>query len=406
MKALTPLQGGGVALTTQPSYILTSHKGVYRPEDSFYNVKASNTRRIRKGLGGAGRADNGNAAGVYNELWIGDSIVSGCTGLGAGPGPSDRFDRINTVAQFHQRAIMQQTGIPNGGTGLMRVHDGTRWDARFTVSSGVLSANGAANGCFYLPQAGTVSYTTIAPADIVRVSYYDNFTGTGGFSISVNGASSGTGFLNPVGTGTSKWKTAVLTHPTKNGWFTGSTVTTTGITNSGGMVLAMIEVATSDGGFVMHNHGASGSAAADWANIAGGGGFNLLRVSYESPKMISYDYDAVHLAFGLYDAQNSTISAFPGNMQVIHDYFPNSDIVLHAMPVPGFYNATPQTWLDFVTACFTLADTWDCPLVDVQNLFGGYSAMNSLGLTGDSTAHYVETAYKMWALALSRMVAG
>lgn len=396
---LTPITGGTTALATLPSYVPTTSQNTYWSQRCAYNVKPSNTRRMRKALGSAGRADNGNPYGVYNELWIGDSILGGCTGLGLGGGGTDRFDRLNTVAQFHIRALSAATGIPLAGTGLVRIHDNTRWDARFTVSASVTSANSSSGSSAYLPQAGTISYTTVANSDIVRVSYYDNFSGTGGFQISVGGAASGTGFLAPNGTGTGLWKTATLTNPTKNGWLAGSSVVVTGITNSGGMVIGFMEVTSSYGGLTTHNHCSSGSGAYDWANIAGGGGFNNLRTSYESPKMISYDYDVVHIAFGLFDAQNSNVTSFTSNMQVIHDYFPNSDIVLHAMPVPGQYNASQATWLAFDTAYFQLADAWDCPLIDVQALFGGYSAMNAISLAADSTAHYLQPAYQMWGLA-------
>jgi hypothetical protein len=383
-----------------PSHVPTTSVGMYQPDRALYNVKPSNTRRLRAGLGRAGRSDNAAAAGNYNELWIGDSIVGGCTGLGQGAGGSDRFDRINSVAQFSGRALAAKSGISHVGTGLTRIHDGTRFDDRFTLNATATAANTASAATVALTPGGTVTFISNKVGDQVRVTYYDNFgSGTTGFTISVNGASSGAGYRAVTGSSASLWKSVLLTVAVA----VGDTVVLTG--NTGTVIIGFVQVASSSGGIVTHNLSASGTNSISWANIAGGGGYNNLRVAHESG-MLPFEYDVVHCGFGLYDATANPTStaAYKTAMTTIRNYFPNCDFVIHAMPVPGLYRDDPNTWLQYVTAGFELADSLDVPLVDVQGLLGGYYAEQALGLTTDTTAHLNETAYQMWGEATACLV--
>src|SRR6478735_6381340 len=88
-------------LNPKPAYASSATRR-YAQAQSAYNVKASNTRRWRKGIAQA------QSGGFLNELWIGDSILGGCTDVtGAGT-----FDRINAVAPQYARLRSAELGVP------------------------------------------------------------------------------------------------------------------------------------------------------------------------------------------------------------------------------------------------------------------------------------------------------
>jgi hypothetical protein len=372
---------------------------------SIYNAHASNTRRWRAGIGRAGRADYGSSAGMLHELWLGDSIMGGCTGLGQQTGPdTTRFDRLDAGPRFHERALSALTGITIASTGFVRCCDNSHIDARFAL------AGGAANNSttIGLVTNATLTFTTNFAGDTVVVGYYDNF-GTAALTISVNGASSGAGFVTVTGTSSSKYKSVTLTGI--SGLTVGSTIVMKAILSST-IQVSFIEVRNATtGGIAVHNVALSGSQAtinaaaptspAAWTYT--GSGYAAIRQLTDSTAL-PFVPDVVHLGWGLFDQVNgATSSQYHDAITTICGDFPNSDVVLHGLPTP--VSLTDAQWTPFVAALYQVADELDLPLLDFHDLTGGGAKMATLGLTADTTAHYLQPVYEMWGRAITKLAA-
>lgn len=366
-------------LALLPSYA-PNMVGVFNNERSVYNLKPSNTRRWRKGMGIAA------TGGYHNEVWIGDSILGGCIDVTAGT-----FDRLNAVAPQYSRLLAARMGIPLAGPGYIRAQDGGRRDSRVTT-------NGAGSqSCVGLTVGQTVVVTPGFAGDTINVMYYDNgATGTPAFSISVDGATTGANFkaVNYAATD-SKWKSAVMTGVTMTA---ASTITVTSTRVSSVCYISAVEAYKSGGGIRVHNVCQSGTAASTWDN--NGSGFDPIRPW--SDNALPFIPDVVHFGVGLFDYDGTrTANDQRDSIIAIRAKFPNSDFVIHADPVP--ISLTEAQWLPFVTGAFMAADVLDVPLLDLQNLLGGATVEAALGLTGDTTAHLKKEAYGIWARATAQM---
>jgi hypothetical protein len=380
-KADTAVQPAVLSASAQqlPSYAAGS-TGRFNPVTSAYNLKASNTRRWRKGMGLS------RTGGYLNEIWIGDSILGGCNDSVAGT-----FDRTNAVAIQYSRLLSTQTGAPIAGPGYIRARDGGRLDSR------VVTNGSGSQSCTGLTLGQTIVVSPSFAGDTINVLYYDNgATGTPAFNISVDGASTGANFkaVNYAATD-SKWKTTTMTGVTMTA---SSTITITGTRTASTNYIAGVEAYKTGGGIRVHNVPQSGTAASTWDN--NGSGFDPIRPW--SDNGLPFIPDVVHFGVGLFDYDGTrTALDQRDSILAIRAKFPNSDFVIHAEPTP--VSLTDAQWFPFITGAYMAADILDVPLLDIQDIFGGGATAAALGLTGDAVAHYKKEAYAIWADTVIQM---
>jgi YD repeat-containing protein len=392
--ASSAAQGALVAALPVPAYAPAGLTNRYNPARSSYNVKSSNTRRWRAALAKAG---NG---GIGTELWIGDSELGGCNSLTAGTGSDTTvWDRLHAAPRQYA-AQMSKRGIPILGNGKIKAYDGTHIDARWSLSAGWSTGI----TCTQASHAGEVAtYTAERAGDRVYLTYYDYGASADAIHVSIDGASSGAGYLSIAPGGTHTWKRAALTGVSVH---VGSVITVTTTTNTL-TIFADIEVRNGTAGLIVHNAGLSGSQATgsgseSWSDLSGGYSPLDQYSPGSSPLFLGETPDVVHVALGFFDLMNSaTVTAFKTALTAIRNAFPNSDFVLHVMPWPG--SSTLNAWSPYIQAMYQLADTLDVPLLDLQDILGGYTAEAALGLTGDTTVHLLPAAYAIWGTAVAEL---
>lgn len=392
---------GASAPNPLPSY--GAGTKLFDPALSAFNLRPDNTTRWRASRGRAGWTNYSGVKQISHELWIGDSMLGGCTGLTAGVGGVARFDRLETIAHHSARAGSHavETSVP--GTGLVRWRDNTRDDSRVAYS---FVPSGAVTS---LPLNATqwAEFTPEMAGDQVYIVYYDNFgNGVNGFDISVNGATSGSGYLAVTGTTTNRWKYAVLTTSVA----AGGKVRVTGKTGTTQMGFVCV-VNSALGGVMPHNIAASGSkVVGDWETTATG--FSKIRQITDSGALW-FVPDVVHLVFPFFDVNDNpgNPATFKASMQVVINNFKTaSDVVLHAPPLPGRYRGTgggdpTASFLPYLTAMYELAESNDLALLDMHHRTGGgYPKLQPLGLAGDDSAHWTPPVYRMLGRAAASMI--
>ncbi len=200
------------------------------------------------------------------------------------------------------------------------------------------------------------------------------------------------------GSASAAYKYATLSNTTVN---IGSTVAISSPTAT--VQAAFIEIRKAAGGIAVHNLACSGSRiTSDWDAISSG--YSKLRQVTDTTAF-PFTFDVVHIGFGLFDAVNPPASPtlFHDGLTTVCQAFSSADVILHAMPVPGQLRSSPDTWLQSLTEVYRVANELNLPVMDVQDVFGGYTAMAALGLNADTTAHYLPTAYQMWGRATTHL---
>lgn len=166
-----------------PSYVTTQVRGnPFQTSLNAYNLKPSNTRRIRAGLGRA------TAGEVSEHIVVGDSLSAGCV---FGATTPIIFDR----AHAWPRMMAKSLGIEDG-TGWVRVNDNQLGSPLYWTFSGTWNSSPK----FYSLGSSTATATFTVPTGMsgtaFSVMWFD--PGAGGtqypWTISVNGAASGAGF--------------------------------------------------------------------------------------------------------------------------------------------------------------------------------------------------------------------
>lgn len=369
----------GAAPDALPSYA-PSHPNRYDAARNGYNWKASNTRRLRASLAKA------NAGIDQCHVAIGDSLTAGCTN-----GSTLTFDRTHAWPRRYAE-ILATLGVPSAGTGIVRIIDGVIgvFDARFTFTGAWSSAVTYS----YSTASGRVAtFTTDKAGNGVRVVYSEG-PGAGSFTVSVNGASSGAGFTtvpNNVGT-VATWKTVTLAGVTLAA---GDTVAVTS-TSAAVTPIYGVEVFTA-GGLAVHNLGlssstASGTGRGSWSDLSDAN--QNLSIATSSGIYVATPA-VVHCTLGVNDlnagaAPSTVVTA----LTTIRNAFPASDFVLHA--ASQFSTVTLATWTPYVATLYSIADTLDVPLLDMQDRYGGYTSLAGLGLAGDTNGHMTSGGYADW----------
>ena len=366
-----------------PAYVPTTVANRYNPERNAYNWKASNTRRLRASFGKAAR-------GVDQcHLHIGDSISAGAIG-------GSSFDRLHAWPLVY-RDTLHTLGVTRNGTGLVRTNEGLNagltnaWTFAGTWSHAlvVYSYSSVTNS--------TATWTSDLAGTAVCVVVYRG-AGNSDFSIAVDGASSGAGFASYTG-GSSGWTRHVLT-----GLANTTHTVVVKQTGAGTMSVLAAEVYTPNSGLAVHNVAESGSsagvstsgAAYSWSDTSNSVLYPLpaygTAAIYQTPPKVA------HIELGANDLlQGKTVAATTAAIQTIvttlGTNFGGVDPILYAVSQPS--GIAQATWESYVAALYQLADTLDCPLVDMHDRFGGYTAANANGLMGDAT-HMVAAGYADW----------
>lgn len=359
-----------------PSYITARKSNPYDPRLNVYNLKPSNTRKLRAGLARSMRGGRG-------EIFvIGDSGATGATSTVAWDRPrSWPYEMGNELARH---------GIPKGGTGLVRLTDaGLSADTRWGTTG---SWN--ATGKWYAFTAGngaTATFTSDFTGDRVALTYYDVADGAT-FTVSINGVSQGTVTCSgPAGLKTVVYTAAIAS---------GQTVVLTKTSAGGLMDIVGVNVwSNANAGLVVHNIAqsgatASGSGAAAWVDSATTAALGTLIVT---PSKLTTTGaatpDCVMIGLGGNDMQMSASDAtITAAITTIRNRFSSSDVILVAETVLNTTLVSASRWEQYLRAMYDLADTLDCPLVDQRARLGDYATVVANGLSTDGVGHLVAGA--------------
>lgn len=191
-----------------PSYVATrTRTNPFDPIRGVYNWKPSNTRRMRAGLGKAGRG------GISDHVVVGDSMSAGSVYGIAGANPLV-FDRAGAWPMI-MRDRLAALGIPSAGSGWVRCNDnqlgsplGWSFTGSWTHTSRFFS--------FCTGVGPTATFTV--PASMAGATAYSHEwfdTGVGSsqfpFVIAVNGAVSGANYrLTQSLAGSARWRVTTL----------------------------------------------------------------------------------------------------------------------------------------------------------------------------------------------------
>jgi hypothetical protein len=245
--------------TNKPSYAPSGLKNRFDGLRGVYNWKASNTRVLDQGLSYAA------VNGMTRHLVFGDSVSAGCTSaIGV-----LTFDRLRAWP-LAMRDQLAEIGIPSNGTGFVRANDNANVEARYSGTTGVWDNT----QLFYIITTTLNSATTFTAdrsGSILDTLYYDGANGT--FTISVNGATSGTGFATVVGSGVGTWKKFRMSG---QAIVPGSTVTIKcTVVNTTGVYFAGFAVFSPNQGLIVDNVSQSGAKATgtgitSWSDASAG----------------------------------------------------------------------------------------------------------------------------------------
>lgn len=351
-----------------PTYVPTSVAGLYDPVFNAYNFKPSNTRRIRAALGRAA------VGGLCEVAVVGDSSVAG--GVGA------TYDRLRSWP-LQARDELVRHGVPLAGTGLVRAQENTVVDSRWSFTGAWVGSN--LTNRYTTANGATATLTSNLAGDRVTVLFYDSADAST-FTISVNGATTGTGFATVTQSGPAGWRKHTIATPVA----AGQTVTLTK-TSGAFLTIAGAAVWSSTGGVMVHSLGQGGSRAtgtnnAAWADTS----TNFLRLGqvFANPTVSLTAPDLVICGIGFNDkSAGVTDPALMAGLTTIRNRYPSSDFLLVGT-APGDTAAVPAaTWEATLAAEYALADTLDVPLVDHRARLGSFAEIVAAGLNGDAFGH-------------------
>lgn len=355
---------------TLPTYTGTRARR-YDPRANAYNWKAANTRKLRAGLGkaqaGTGRASWGIAGDSTSDYFVG----TGNDFLGMWP-------RVT-------RSVLASLGIPVGGSGLVwAAHYGSVIDPRWSTTGTWSNANN------YLVSTSAGATITFAPADTGTSIDVIIFGTTASMNWSIDSGAV-TGTVTGSGGGVElKTLTTGLANTTH-------TITLTTTSTSASYVIAARVYGSS--GLEVHNAAAYGTTGVSWADYT-----DPTMMDSRVASLLAVTPDVVWCALGVNDI--ATNGAAPTTVTAALNTLRNrftSDFVLVGQYQPQ--GATQTNWEAYLTALYNLADTLDCPLLDLYDRSGGYATANANGLMGDAT-HPNAAAQRDWGRAAALLAAG
>lgn len=330
---------------------------------NVYNWKASNTRKIRAGLA---KALAGSARA--NLTFVGDSATDGKVTTSP-----VLFDRLGAWPVVMRDILALNPGIPVGGDGVVRAGSvGGAVDSRVSSAGGwnqttnayaVVSANGA-----------TLTFTFTQPSTTVDMWYSLN---SGPFTISMDGAVSGSGFLAVTPAGGSTWAKATVT---------GASGVHTVVVTTTSTTATAIANANSYGasGLVVQNLGWSGTSIRDWITFTAW--FQFAGVSELT--QVPYVRDGLFIGLGGNDIVigGRTPAEMEPDMVTLLDRWDGVGDMVLVVPNQAAVSAVPnETWDEWAGILYDLADDYDIPLIDVYARFGSNQTAIANGLHGDTT---------------------
>lgn len=371
---------------TLPTYV-SGAINRYDIRTNIYNQKATNTRRIRSGLG---KAHAGKA--LSHHLIIGDSASNYFLG-------ADGSGHLNMWHRVMRSVANVQYGVPIGGTGTVPAASPSNaggastdyLDPRWVLTSGAWVTAG---GYLTVSASGAVlTFTSDTAGTTVDVSYFNN---SGTFTVAIDGGSAVAVTL----TGT-----LTMAHYTVTGLANQiHTVVITTTSVSPTYIMACNVNQTS--GLVTHNLAvfgatASGAGANSWVDAA------VTSVNYLRTQAVPVGItpDCVWIELGGNDimslaASNATITAA---FATLRNQYPNSDCVIIGYYQPSVVDQ--GRWESFINALYGLADALDVPMLNLYDRFGGYNIALSNGMMGD-TVHVGAAGQRDWGFAASNLLTG
>jgi lysophospholipase L1-like esterase len=340
---------------------------LYQGARFAYNMRASNTRKLRKSLGVA--LDN---SALTEWTVIGDSEAAG---HGIGTVHSWPLLLANLAAQ---------SGAAIGGTTGMAASDaddvGGGTGARWTIS-------GMSVGTFFLvwnASAQTATFVSERAGTALDLFYFNN---SGTFTYAIDGAAAVT--VTPTGA-SSIGKTTVtgLTNATH-------TVVISSTSASGYFIGAKIRQPT---GLLISNFGASGTKTSDWINSSFSGEQSMSTVINPTP-------DVVLIALGgTNDSPGGvvSVSAYQANLASLVTTYqglasaPNVILVSEICP----NTVTTAAFQPYTAAMYAVADSANIPLIDISDMFGTNAQATAAGLLQGDNLHYNSAGHGAHARAV------
>jgi hypothetical protein len=353
-----------VGATTNPIELAAKLSGPLSmlTDTDVYNWGADNTRRLQRSLAKAAAG-----TGYSDHLILGEGQTYQKTGH------DNRWPNL-------LRTNLAAKGIPVGGTGWVRTSDGyDSLDSRVTTSGAwtfrqayyETTANGA-----------TMTFTADVAGTAISVAYFNT---SAGFTVAVDGGGPVT--VTPSGAAT------VGTYSVTGLADTTHTVVVTTTTSSPVFIIAFQCYRAS--GIRVHN-----GAGFGWESISYTG--TTFATLGQTVASLIPDPDVVHIALGFQDlfSGGKTVAQITGYLTTIRNKWPDADAVLYA----SYEYSGATSWDDYADALYPLADTLDCPLVNVYQRSGGYTTANTNGLM--TSAYYPSTAgHTDWALLAASRIA-
>lgn len=368
----TPPAGGGSAA---PSYA-GSRQNSYDPRLNAYNWKASNTRRLRAAIG---HAMGGNS--LAHLAVVGDSMSSDAVG-------GTNFDHTHMWSPT-MRDHLAVLGVPSGGTGIVCTGQEPKnsalaaCDPRYTFTGTCANNGGYVTGYAGASMTFSDPNQTGTAVDV----YYHGYSGT--FTVSIDGGAAVT--VNGP-------QTPTIERYTVTGLTAGTHTVAISVTSDSYIMGVNVY---GDSGILLHNLANYGSSAQQWATQTD----ETLAQPSRILMAASVPVDVLFLALGGNDMlQSISISDTQGYIRTIKNKsaFANADTVLLIEPQPQDI----ATWPAWASACYDLADEFDCPLVDLFDRFGTTTEMNSHNLIGGDNTHVNKAGQRDWGRMMGTLLAG
>lgn len=329
--ALVALTAAANSTSPAPAHAGT-RTGRFDPATSLYNVKSSNTRRLRAALGAA-RA----GTGLARVLFVGDSLTAG---MNATRGTNDSVSLLRQEFSRQSYSVGEFVLGYNGGVAE------PRWSPQPTQTG--------ASHVFPWPILTTTASVLSGTGTVLEL-VYSKFTPA--FTYSIDGAGAVT--VTPNGAGADVQVTTVT--GLSNAAHTAS------LASSGGSAYfygAGFRQAT---GVVFQNAGISGSQAGEW----------ITNPTNFGPLVLPFASDVAFVELGVNDwGAGNTQSNFLGNLTGIVNNLKatGANVIL---VVSNYPSGGDSTWPPYVSTIYDVADTCDVPLVDFADRLGLYSQYNA-----------------------------
>lgn len=337
---------GDPGLAPAPYYAGTL-AGMFDQERSIYNLKGSNTRRLRFSLAAAA-AD----AGLCRITFIGDSLTAGVTNTRG----------VDDAVSFLRKELIQR-GYKTGEVSRWWGNDGAVVDPRVLVTDG-----NQVSVTFPWPQVFNGGPATITGTGTVfeLVTTPNN---NGAFHVAIDGAAPVT--FNPgSGEGSDGYRLATI-KDLSDGPHTAV------VTADSAFYMHAVGFRY-DTGIVLHNAGYSGSTSNSWSNQSGG------EYSGLNTALKYADVDVAVVELGMNDhweGAPTPLADYKASMRTVigEAISQDKDVLLVVSNWPG----DGDLFLPYVKAQYELADEFDLPLLDLCDRWGPTSEYDKNGLARD-----------------------